>query len=139
MKQNIPGMLVIALLALGNAPAAAAPRDELFAGYAADARKADPAFAGFSAARGEAFHRQSFAGGKPDTPACRSCHGDDPRQTGQTPTGKPIEPMAISRRPERYGDPAKVEKWFARNCREVLGRDCNTREKGDWLSFVAGR
>jgi len=138
MKQNILGMLAIALLASSGA-LAAAPRDELFAAYAAEARKADPAFAGFSAARGDAFHRQSFAGGKPDTPACRGCHGDDTRQTGQTPTGKRIAPMAVSRSPERYGDPEKVEKWFTRNCREVLGRDCSAREKGDWLTYVVGR
>ena len=35
-----------------------------------------------------------------------------------------------------YADPAKVEKWFKRNCNEVLGRACTPLEKGDWLSFM---
>ncbi len=118
---------------------AAAPRNDVLANYASAAKQTDPGFSGFSAARGEAFHRQSFAGGKVDTPACRSCHGIDIRQTGQTPAGKVIEPMALSLSPTRYSDPAKVEKWFKRNCQEVLGRECTAREKGDWLSHVFQR
>ena len=101
------------------------------------ARAADPAFNAFSATRGEALHRTRFAGGKPDTPACTSCHGDDARQAGKTKTGKLIEPMAASVSPTRYADPAKVEKWFKRNCTEVLGRECTPLEKGDWLAYMA--
>ena len=44
--------------------------------------------------------------------------------------------MAASVTPKRYTDPAKVEKWFKRNCREVLGRECTVQEKGDWLSYM---
>ena len=39
----------------------------------------------------------------------------------------------------RYGDPAKVEKWFKRNCTEVLGRECSAREKGDWLAWMTSQ
>ncbi|MBN8450335.1 MAG: DUF1924 domain-containing protein [Candidatus Accumulibacter sp.] len=35
-----------------------------------------------AAARGETFHRQLFAGGKPATPACGTCHSSDPRTEG---------------------------------------------------------
>jgi hypothetical protein len=35
-------------------------------------------------------HTQAFAGGKPDTPACTTCHGKDPRAAGRTPAGKNI-------------------------------------------------
>ncbi len=132
-----PGMLLLAaMLALASTTTRAAPRDELLAGYAAAAKTADPAFAGFSAARGDAFHRQSFAGGKADTPACTSCHAKDPRTSGRTPAGKAIDPVALSASPGRYADPAKVEKWFKRNCKDVLGRQCTAQEKGDWLSFM---
>ena len=65
--------------------------------------------------RGRQFHLQRFAGGKPDTPACTSCHGENPMRTGKTLTGKQIEPMALSASPKRYTDSAKVEKWFKRN------------------------
>lgn len=128
--------LAAALLA---GTAAAGPRDDLLAGYAAAARTASPAFAGFSAARGKDLHTRAFAAGKADTPACTSCHGQDPRGPGRTLTGKPIEAMALSVTPARYGDPAKVEKWFKRNCNEVLGRACSAQEKGDWLTYMAGQ
>ena len=114
----------------------AAPRDDLLAQYASAAKAASPAFAGFSAARGEKLHVTKFAGGKPDTPACTACHADSPRSAGRTPAGKVIEAVAVSVTPTRYTDPAKVEKWFKRNCNDVLGRECTALEKGDWLSFM---
>jgi len=139
MTQNgSTGFLAMAL-ALASVAAAAAPREDLLAAYAAAARKADPAFSGFSAARGDSLHRQSFAGGKSETPACTSCHSNDPRAAGRTPAGKAIDPMAASTNPARYSDPAKVEKWFRRNCNEVLGRECSAQEKGDWLSYMISR
>jgi len=139
MKPHTTTLLLAASLALASTTTIAAARDDLLAGYAAAAKTADPGFAGFSATRGEAFHRQSFAGGKADTPACTSCHGKDPRTSGQTPAGKAIDPVALSASPGRYADPAKVEKWFKRNCNEVLGRQCTAQEKGDWLSFMVSQ
>lgn len=35
-------------------------------------------------------------------------------------TGEPIEPMSAA---GRLADPAKIEKWFGRNCRRTVGRD----------------
>ncbi|EXI90759.1 MAG: putative heme protein [Candidatus Accumulibacter regalis] len=129
-------LLAATLAVLVSTTAFAAARDDLLAAYSAAAKSGDPHFAGFSATRGEAFHRQSFAGGKADTPACTSCHANDPRKSGQTPAGKAIDPVALSASPGRYADPAKVEKWFKRNCNDVLGRQCTAQEKGDWLSFM---
>jgi mono/diheme cytochrome c family protein len=119
-----------------SAGALSAPSAALLDRYAAEARAADPAFAGFSAARGEALHRTRHGLGKPDTPACTACHGENARASGQTRSGKTIEPMAVSVTATRYTDPAKVEKWFKRNCAEVLGRECSAREKGDWLAWM---
>jgi mono/diheme cytochrome c family protein len=112
----------------------AGPREDLLAQYAAAAKSA-----GFSAARGQALHMQNFSGGKPDTPSCTTCHGKDTRGAGRTLAGKTVEPVAVSAAPTRYTDPAKVEKWFKRNCTEVLGRECTPQEKGDWLTFVIGQ
>ncbi len=127
----------VAIWALATATASfAGPREDVLAQYAAAAKTASPAFAGFSAARGETLHNHKFAGGKPDTPACTSCHATDPRSAGRTPAGKAIEPVAVSVTPARYTDPAKVEKWFKRNCNDVLGRECTPLEKGDWLSYM---
>lgn len=112
-------------------PAFADPRADLLAQYATAAQST-----GFSAARGQTLHTKSFAGGKADTPACTACHGTDSRGSGRTPTGKTIDAVAISVSPTRYTNPAKVEKWFKRNCIEVLGRECTPQEKGDWLTYV---
>lgn len=120
----------------GSTIAAAAPRDDILGQYATAAKAASPAFSGFSAKRGETLHISKFTGGKPATPSCTTCHGDSPRSVGRTPAGKSIEPVAVSVSPARYTDPAKVEKWFRRNCTEVLGRECTPLEKGDWLTYV---
>ena len=134
-NRTIP--LLAAALVLGlSGPGIAGPRESQLDQWAAAAKTADPAFSGFSAERGRALHTQTFTGGKPDTPSCTTCHGKDTRAAGRTLAGKPIEPVALSANPLRYTDPAKVEKWFKRNCTEVLGRQCSAREKGDWLAFM---
>jgi hypothetical protein len=126
-----------ALLALTFSGAGiAGPREAQLDNYASAAKAANPAFSGFSTARGQILHTRSFAGGKPDTPACTACHGNEVRGAGRNPAGKTIDAMALSATPARYTDPAKVEKWFKRNCNEVLGRECTPLEKGDWLSFM---
>lgn len=141
MKIATTALLALRLLPALLLPVAgfAAPRDALLASLAAAAKDADPAFSGFSAARGEKLHFTRFAGGKAQTPSCTSCHGDDPRSAGRTPAGKPIDALAVSVTPSRYSDPAKVDKWFKRNCQEVLGRKCTALEMGDWLSFMIAK
>ncbi|MGB5405963.1 MAG: DUF1924 domain-containing protein [Thiogranum sp.] len=72
-----------------------------------------------------------------DTRSCASCHGTDLTQPGRhVKTGKPIEPMAFSVNPARLTDPQKAEKWFRRNCRWTLGRECTPQEKGDFIQFM---
>lgn len=68
---------------------------------------------------------------------CADCHGADLRQSGRHQrTNKPIEPMAPSVVASRYTDPAKVEKWFTRNCKWTWGRECTPQEKGDLLEYL---
>jgi cytochrome c553 len=104
--------------------------------YANEAKASDPGFSGFSAERGEHLFRTKFSTGKPDTPSCTTCHTADATKTGQTRAGKDIEPMAASANPNRYSDQAKTEKWFGRNCNNVLGRECTATEKGDFITFM---
>lgn len=136
-KLPVARLLFLALLL--PLSVAAGPLENQLSAYASAAKAANPSFAGFSAARGKTLHTQSFTGGKADTPSCTSCHGKDPQAAGQTLTGKAIKPLALSATPSRYADPAKVEKWFKRNCNEVLGRECTPQEKGDWLTYVQGQ
>ncbi|MDO9598870.1 MAG: DUF1924 domain-containing protein [Azoarcus sp.] len=130
--------LAIALFAGLLSAAVAGPREDLLARYATGARAADAGFSTFSAIRGESLHRDRHGLGKPDTPSCTACHAEDPRQAGRTRSGKAIDPVAVSVSHARYTDAAKVEKWFKRNCTEVLGRECTPREKGDWITYMMG-
>jgi hypothetical protein len=104
--------------------------------YAAEARAADPSFSGFSAARGQTLFTTRWTTGQPDLPSCTSCHTSDPHNAGRTPAGKSLEPMAASASPTRFSDIAKTEKWFGRNCHNVIGRPCAPVEKGDFITFM---
>ena len=68
---------------------------------------------------------------------CSSCHGAVPTQPGHhAATGKPIAALAPAFNAERFTDAAKVEKWFRRNCNDVVGRECTAAEKADVLSWL---
>lgn len=114
-------------------------RDGILAALAAQAKQADPNFAGFSAERGDAFWHATHVGGKIETPSCTTCHTKDPTAAGQTRAGKAIAPMAVSMTPDRFTDPEKVDKWFTRNCNSVLGRPCSAVEKGDIITYLSGK
>jgi hypothetical protein len=51
-------------------------------------------------------------------------------------TGKVISPLAPAFNPQGFTDPAKTEKWFRRNCNDVMGRVCTTTEKADVLAWL---
>ena len=137
MKATDCRLISIVVLACAFVPATAAESPKsLLDFYASEAKASDPGFSGFSAERGEHLFRSKFSTGKPDTPSCTTCHTTDARKTGQTRAGKDIQPMAASANPKRYSDQAKTEKWFGRNCNNVLGRDCTATEKGDFITFM---
>lgn len=104
--------------------------------YVAEAAARQPGFTA-SAERGKNFFHQRFAIND-KMPSCSSCHTDSPLATGQhAVTGKAIRPLAVSANGERLGDPAKVEKWFGRNCKEVVGRACSAAEKADFVAYLS--
>lgn len=103
--------------------------------YAVAAKQADATFTGFSPQRGEQLFRGKHAGAQEES--CTSCHTTDARKPGQhAKTGKAIEPLAPVANSKRFTDPAKVEKWFKRNCKEVLARECSALEKGDFVAYM---
>lgn len=125
--------LLLALL-LASAPVFAATPSDLLAEFAAQARKESPAFAGFSADRGRAF----FSAAHGRQWRCDTCHGSDPAGPGRhAVTGKTIAPLAPAANPERFASLDKAEKWFRRNCGDVVGRPCTPLEKGDVLAWLA--
>lgn len=72
-----------------------------------------------------------------DGRSCSNCHADSPLVSGKhVKTGKVIKPMAVSVNPERFGKRRKIEKWFLRNCKWTLGRECTAQEKVNVLSWL---
>lgn len=112
--------------ALAGAPPAV---QGLLDGYAAQGASAP------DASRGEALWKeQRMIEG--EARACTSCHGDSLAAQGRhATTGEPIEPMTAA---GRLQDPAKIEKWFGRNCRWTLGRECTPAERADVLVYLTG-
>jgi hypothetical protein len=121
---------VVALAGTANSP-----QKEILLQYAAKTG----GIAALSAVRGREFFLARPASGKSETPSCTSCHTNSPFKDGQTRAGKTIAPMALSKAPDRYADPKKIEKWFRRNCKSVLGRVCSAREKGDFILFMTSQ
>ncbi len=57
--------------------------------------------------------------------SCASCHGAPPTRPGRhAGTGKSIDTLAPAFNPSTFTDTAKVDKWFRRNCKDVLQREC---------------
>ncbi|ABC23979.1 hypothetical protein F11_16310 [Rhodospirillum rubrum F11] len=143
----LPGLCLAAALATGLASGLAAsrpawagpPQDAVLAVLAERARAAEGAFAGFDSRRGEALYR-ALSTNDPELTSCAACHGVDPRAAGRhVKSGRAIEPVAVSANPERFGDIAKVDKRFTRDCKAVLGRACTALEQGDYARFLIER
>ncbi len=123
----IPQVAAFVAAAAISAAAQAATPAEILAGYSAQARSAA------APARGQ----QLFNARHGREWSCASCHGAVPAQGGKhAATGKPIEALAPAANAARFTDPAKVEKWFRRNCNDVAGRECTAAEKADVLGWL---
>ena len=120
------GIVALALV-LGSAAAVAATPAELLDGYRSAAGAA------LAPARGQRL----FTTPQGREWSCSSCHGAVPTQAGRhAATGRPIAALAPAFNAERFTDSAKVEKWFRRNCNDVIGRECSAAEKADLLSWL---
>jgi Domain of unknown function (DUF1924) len=95
--------------------------------YASDAKQSA------SSSRGEKF----FTSKQGKEWSCASCHGMPPTKEGKhASTGKSISPLAPAFNSKRFTDEAKVNKWFKRNCNDVLGRECSSLEKADVMAYL---
>ena len=120
-------MSLTAALALAATPADQQKRFE------SEARAGGSAFSGFSPQRGEAFFKATHGAEW----SCASCHTANPLAQGRhAKTGKPIGPLAPAANDQRFTDAATTDKWFRRNCNDVLGRACTAQEKGDVLQYL---
>lgn len=98
------------------------------------------------------LHQWSTAAGSPGDPtrgksfftathgkdlSCASCHGSTPTAPGRhSSTGKVLDPLAPSANFKAFTDTTKINKWFRRNCNDVLGRECSAQEKADVMAFL---
>jgi hypothetical protein len=118
--------LLCAGLALAASAQAVAP-SQMQSAYSAQAGQA------VSAERGQKF----FTSKHGREWSCSSCHGELPITSGKhAATGKTIAPMAPAFNPDRFTDDAKAEKWFRRNCNDVVGRECTPAEKADVIAWL---
>jgi len=126
-------LLLVAVVGFMSQSALAETPVEVLAAIKNSAKEADPAFKDFSAARGEKFFKQTHK----NELTCASCHTENLLTQGKhAKTGKIIQPLAPAANAERFTDMTKVEKWFKRNCNDVLERICTPQEKGDVLAYV---
>ena len=123
---SLSRILLLTSAALSPLAHAVTPTEQL-AGYTAQAGA--PA----QAARGQ----QLFTTTHGKDWSCASCHSATPTAAGKhASTGKAIGALAPAFNPERFIDTAKTEKWFRRNCNDVMGRECTAGEKADVLAFL---
>ena len=134
LRSTLRRGLCFALLA-GTSFAQAETARDFLGRFEAEARSQTVGFAA-SASRGASFFKAAHG----NDWTCASCHSDNPAGAGKhARTGKPIEALAPAANPDRFARADKVEKWFKRNCGDVLGRACTSAEKADvvaWLMTV---
>ena len=119
--------ILLFILSLGiTGLAQATTPQELLKSYESQSSKASPG-------KGEQFFNAKH--GKEWS--CASCHDNPPNhETKHIVTGKVIKPLSPNANSARFTDEAKVDKWFKRNCNDVLGRECTAQEKADVLSWL---
>ena len=128
-------MKAILVLALAALPAMAQDARQLLSQYTAEARREAPAFSP-SGARGATFFATTHGGEW----SCSTCHGASGTDPGKhATTGKVIAPLAPGAASSRFTDAARSEKWFRRNCNDVMSRPCTAQEKADVLAFLIAR
>ena len=136
MRNSFVKQSFIALGLIFSINAFAATPQDLLKQYEVQAKQENAAFAGFSAERGGNFFKAERTHSDGKKVSCATCHTSDPRNQGKNRANKVIEPMATVANPQRFTDAAKVEKWFGRNCKDVLERTCTAQEKGDYIQYL---
>lgn len=120
------------LVCMQSMVAIAGVSEELLSEYAANANTP------FSAAKGEELWTTSYISDKnPQQRSCASCHTEKLRTEGRhAKTNKIISPIAPSQNSERLTKRKTIEKWFRRNCKWTMNRECTAEEKGHFIKYI---
>jgi len=122
--------LLVILLSL-SLPAQAITLDEIYKRYSPQGEAA------FDAERGKQLWDKKHTAEDGKIRQCRTCHGDDLTKPGEhVKTKKVIDPLAQSANSERFTEMKKIKKWFKRNCKWTVGRECSNQEKGDLIKYL---
>lgn len=129
MKRHILIMIALISIPFSSSHAGNAVVNNLLKNYAAQG--ADTA----NAEQGKQLWGKTF--NTNGERSCASCHTNDLTQNGKhIKTNKHIKPMSPSVNTERLTDEKKVSKWFKRNCKWTLGRECTAQEKSNILVYI---
>ena len=132
--------MIITLFCAASLFAASAEVNHYIESLHAEAKQADPAFAGFDAERGKAIFTSKQIGKKGEKIACTSCHTNDLRAKGENiSTGKAIEPLSPAANPQRLTSVKDVKKWLRRNFKDVYDREGTALEYGDVLAYIQSK
>jgi hypothetical protein len=142
---KITSYMLLALLSVlsASAYADATAAQKIADKYAASAKAVDPSYAGLSADDGKTFFNREVIQFKGDIKnpgkaiSCASCHTANPADTGKhIVTGKLIKPLSPMANPKRFNSVKDVEKKFTKHCNEVVGSDCTSQEKGNYIAYL---
>lgn len=134
MKNLVMNILALTVLSI---PVTAAVADETSINTLLQQYQAAGAKSG-DANRGEALWNKSYTGKAPFTErSCKTCHTANVKNPGKhIRTGKALKPLAPSANPGSLIKVKKIKKWFKRNCKWTLGKECSVQQKADILTFL---
>ncbi len=126
--RTIPLLLV--LLPLGSVSADEATVQQLLKNYS------EQGVTRMSKSTGKQMWEKQFSA-KGEMRSCATCHTKDLAAGGKhATTNKAIKPMSPDVNAKRITKVKKVEKWFKRNCKWTLGRECSAQEKADYIAYI---
>lgn len=125
--------LFVSTLLFGGSAVAAS---NIYEQYKAEAKSEKASFTDFDIEEGKKLYFLERVNAKGEKISCTTCHTNNPKLPGKSKANKVVEPIAPAANKERFTDKAKVEKWFTRNCKEVLDRPCTVFEKGNFIKYL---
>jgi hypothetical protein len=128
--------IIITLSIITNGFLSIAQGENILQYYESLGLKENPSHKPFSAEEGKKLFFLEKTKSNGDKVGCTTCHTSDPKATGKTRANKTIDPLAPVVNPKRFTEVAQVEKWFQRNCKDVLERPCTNDEKGNFVKYM---
>ena len=129
--------ILLAVLGIFSLPAQATVDDakQFVKQYQALVKGTDPTYV-LNAEAGRAFYIKKHQVKGKDV-ACSDCHTDNPAAVGKhSKTGKKIASLSPAVNPKRFSNLKKTEEIFDKHCLEILGRNCTSQEKGNYIVYL---